>query len=188
MIIYEIWLIGLALAIDCLTVSIATGIASRRVIWRPMMVMALAFGIFQGGMLYMGNICTSAFSTYIQHFDHWIAFGLLLYLGCRMIREDWHGEEQKEPKLSAFNILVMAVATSIDAFAVGVSMACMEDAELIDMNKATLIVAFCSWALSIVGLAVGIQIGKRISWHIETVGGLVLIAIGLKVLCDEYLM
>lgn len=183
--IYEIWLIGLALAIDCLTVSIATGIATRRVLLGPMASMALAFGIFQGGMLCIGFACTSAFSEYFQTFDHWIAFALLLFLGGRMIYADLKGEEESTNKLSPLNILTMAVATSIDALAVGVSMACGDDNGTMGLLLPTLIVGFCSTALSVVGLIAGIQVGKRIRWHIESIGGLVLIAIGIKIVCEH---
>lgn len=184
--IYEIWLIGLALAIDCLTVSIATGIATHRVLWRPMTTMALAFGLFQGGMLALGYLGTSALAQYIQAFDHWIAFGLLLFLGGRMIYGDFWGEKEgATSKLSLGNILLMAVATSIDALAVGVSMACSGDET--GLLTPTCIVALCSSVLTVVGLVVGIEVGKHIQWHIEAIGGLVLITIGIKIVCEHIL-
>lgn len=184
----EIWLIGIALAMDCLTVSIATGIASRKVLPRPMFLMALAFGVFQGGMLALGFIATEAFSHLIQSVDHWIAFGLLCYLGGQMIYGDLWGDEDETNNaqlLTPRSILTMAVATSIDALAVGVSMACTGSAD--GLLYPTLVVGFCSWALSIAGLATGIQVGKRIDWHIESIGGLVLIVIGIKILCEHLL-
>ncbi|MCF0196227.1 MAG: manganese efflux pump [Bacteroidaceae bacterium] len=184
--VFEIWLIGLALAIDCFTVSIATGIATRRVLWRPMFFMSLMFGVFQGGMLLLGYVCTSALNHYIQDFDHWIAFVLLFWLGTQMIVSDIKGDSNDGAKtLSALGILTMSVATSIDALAVGVSMACVGTVVQFGVLIPAFIVAFCSWALAIVGLGVGIQLGKHIRWHISTVGGIVLILIGIKILFEH---
>lgn len=185
---FELWLVGIALAMDCLTVSLATGIARRHLILRPMAVMALSFGLFQGGMFALGTICTSAFLVYIQAFDHWIAFALLAYMGGQMIYGDLWGEEEekKEANLSISNILTMAIATSIDALAVGVSYACVEQPEQgVSFLLATWVIAFCSLMFSVVGLTIGILACRRLNWHMEAVGGLVLLIIGVKILCEH---
>ena len=114
----EIWLIGLALAIDCFTVSIAAGLQARQVRFLPMTFMALSFGIFQAGMTWLGYLGLSLFAHMLEQIDHWIAFSLLAYLGGRMIWEDLHpGSEPSgpPPMLTTRRILVLSVATSIDA-------------------------------------------------------------------------
>lgn len=184
----ELWLVAVALAMDCLTVSIATGISSRKVLLRPMATMAMAFGLFQGGMFALGHWCTVAFISYIQTLDHWIAFGLLTYLGGNMIYGDLKGgeEESKTEQISISNILTMAVATSIDALAVGVSYACVDGAtQNVTFTYATLVIGLCSTLLSIIGLGIGIQAGKRMNWHAEVIGGIVLILIGVKILWEH---
>lgn len=120
----EIWLLAIGLAMDCFAVSIASGIILKRTRWRPMLIMAFAFGLFQAIMPLIGWMCVKTFSHLIESIDHWIAFGILAFLGGRMIWESF-----KEECCQLFNpaslkvVLTMAVATSIDALAVGISFA-----------------------------------------------------------------
>lgn len=184
----DLWLVAVALAMDCLTVSLATGISSRRFLLRPMVAMALSFGLFQGGMFALGHWCTLAFVSYVQTLDHWIAFGLLVYLGGHMIYGDLIGgkEETQCEQISLSAILTMSVATSIDALAVGVSYACVDVAvQGVTFLYAALVIGLCSTVLSILGLGVGIQAGKRMNWHAEVLGGIVLILIGIKILWEH---
>lgn len=184
----ELWLVGIALAMDCLTVSLATGMARKRVEWRPMTMMALAFGLFQGGMFALGDVCTNTFVASIETIDHWVAFSLLAYLGGNMIWNDLRGDEEASTHsvLTLTSILTMAVATSIDALAVGVSFACIDSTmQRVAFLHATLVIALCSTMLSVAGLAVGILASKSLNWHMESVGGVVLILIGLKILCSH---
>lgn len=185
-----IWLMGAALAMDCLTVSIATGLASRRILLKQMSLMALSFGVFQGGMTLLGFLGTSFFEQYIQSIDHWIAFGLLSYLGVKMIAEGLGKKDSEDGAdchmLTIGSILTMSVATSIDALAVGISFACMEQGlGLKDMLWPSGIIGFCSTAFSITGLALGIMMGKARNLHAEVLGGLVLIGIGIKILIEH---
>ena len=132
MTIAEIIIIAIALAMDCFTVSIASGISSQKFISKPMTQMIILFGVFQGGMTALGWLGGSAFKSIVEPIDHWIAFILLSYLGIRMIYEgifskNKDNEEIVQSKLFKLrNILTMAIATSIDALAVGVSFACGE--------------------------------------------------------------
>lgn len=185
--IIEILLLGIALAMDCFSVSIATGLATRRIIFRPMATMALSFGFFQGGMTLMGYLGTTFFSSQIESIDHWIAFGLLLFLGIKMIRDSFFGDEEEENVssnwLSLKNILTLSIATSIDAMAVGISFACI--AADFEITLPVLIIGLCSTLFSIFGLGLGIHLGKRVNWHAEVLGGVVLIIIGIKILLEH---
>lgn len=177
----EIILIAMALAADCLTVSIAAGVATRRLIWRPMTLMVLSFGIFQGGMTVAGYYGMELLANRVQDFDHWIAFFLLCYIGINMIRTAWRKDESPRVDfLSLRNIPILALATSIDAFAIGISFACTSF-----LWSYAIIIAVTSSIATIAGLGTGIQIGRRISFPTEPVGGIVLIAIGIKILVEH---
>ena len=89
---FEVWLLALALAMDCFAVSIANGIVLKRMQWRPVLTMAFAFGVFQALMPFLGWLCASTFSHLIESIDHWIAFGILTFLGGRMIVESFKEE------------------------------------------------------------------------------------------------
>lgn len=118
----EIWLLAVGLAMDCFAVSIASGIILKRARLRPMLVMAISFGFFQALMPLLGWIGASFFSHLIESIDHWIAFGILAFLGGRMIMESFKDEDCKHEydPTSLKVVLALAVATSIDALAVGV--------------------------------------------------------------------
>ena len=130
--ILELWLLAVALAMDCFTVSIVFGVLLRKIEWRTILVVAFLFGLFQAMMPLAGWLATNSFSSLIEDYDHWIAFGLLAFLGGRMIKESFSDDEEEE-KAEAKHInprklktqLVFAVATSIDALAVGISFTCL---------------------------------------------------------------
>lgn len=185
----EIWFIGLALAIDCFTVSMATGLQARRVIIIPMSFMALSFGVFQAGMTWAGYIGLSLFAHQLEQIDHWVAFALLAYTGSRMIWEGLHdgGDEPpgSSPLLSARGILMLSVATSIDALAVGISLACLPSASSLSLVYTIGVIGLCSTALSLVGLAIGINVARKVNWHVGILGGSVLLIIGIKILIEH---
>lgn len=186
---FEIWLLGIALAIDCFSVSVANGFAAGRWIARPMILMGISFGIFQGGMTWLGYLGASLFSEEIGALDHWIAFGLLSFLGGRMIYDSFFvkKEETASPsrQFSYPSILMMSIATSIDALAVGVSLAFLQNGSWLVMFQPVYIIACCSTILTFVGLSLGINLGKRLEWHADAIGGCVLIIIGIKVLIEH---
>lgn len=196
----EIILISIALAMDCFSVSIAAGVTARRMVIKPMLLMVLAFGIFQGGMTLIGYLCMRCFSGWIGSIDHWIAFFLLTYLGLNMILTLWRkesplqlpqsGESPVCRLLEIKNIPMLAVATSIDALAVGISFACVGFGQLsswctFPAAVACTIIALTSSLFTIAGLSIGITAGKRITFPVEPIGGIVLIAIGLKILIEH---
>lgn len=185
----EIWLLAVGLAMDCFAVSIASGILLKRRLWRPMLTMAFFFGLFQALMPLIGWAGASAFSHLIESIDHWIAFAILAFLGGRMISESFKDEECKQeydPK-SLKMILALAVATSIDALAVGVSFAFLGMRGFAEILPPVSIIGFVSFVLSIAGLMFGIRFGCGIARKLraELWGGIILIIIGTKILIEH---
>lgn len=192
--ILELWLLAVALAMDCFTVSIVFGVLLRKIEWRTILVVAFLFGLFQAMMPLAGWLATNSFSSLIEDYDHWIAFGLLAFLGGRMIKESFSDDEEEE-KAEAKHInprklktqLVFAVATSIDALAVGISFTCLGFNTISSLSQPLLIIGFVSLAFSIVGSLLGIRFGKGVEKRLkpELLGGIVLIIIGIRVLCEH---
>ena len=194
--ILELWLLAVALAMDCFTVSIVFGVLLRKIEWRTILVVAFLFGLFQVMMPLAGWLATNSFSSLIEDYDHWIAFGLLAFLGGRMIKESFSDDEEEgEAEAEAKNInprklktqLVFAVATSIDALAVGISFTCLGFNTISSLSLPLLIIGFVSLAFSIVGSLLGIRFGKGVEKRLkpELLGGIVLIIIGVRVLCEH---
>lgn len=194
--ILELWLLAVALAVDCFTVSIVFGVLLRKIEWRTILVVAFLFGLFQVMMPLAGWLATNSFSSLIEDYDHWIAFGLLAFLGGRMIKESFSDDEEEgEAEAEAKYInprklktqLVFAVATSIDALAVGISFTCLGFNTISSLSLPLLIIGFVSLAFSIVGSLLGIRFGKGVEKRLkpELLGGIVLIIIGVRVLCEH---
>lgn len=185
----DILVLAIGLAMDCFAVSVCAGLAMSRIRWRPILTTAFFFGFFQGLMPVLGWLLSFSFNRYIEAYDHWIAFGLLAFLGIRMIREEFQKEESPEyhslhiekPK----TLLVLAVATSIDALAVGISFACVGYRDLPSVLPPALVIAIVSFLLSIAGFLGGILFGRRFNPRAGLVGGVILVAIGAKVLGEH---
>lgn len=192
--ILELWFLAIALAMDCFTVSIVFGVLLRKIEWRTILVVAFLFGLFQAMMPLAGWLATNSFSSLIEDYDHWIAFGLLAFLGGRMIKESFSDDEE-EAEAEAKHInprklktqFVFAVATSIDALAVGISFTCLGFNTISSLSLPLLIIGFVSLAFSIVGSLLGIRFGKGVEKRLkpELLGGIVLIIIGIRVLCEH---
>ncbi len=185
----EIWLVAIGLAMDCFAVSIASGIILKRTHWRAMLVMAFSFGFFQALMPLIGWMCASTFAHLIEDVDHWIAFAILAFLGGRMVRESFKDEECKNEydptRLKV--VLAFAIATSIDALAVGVSFAFLGTRSFSAILPAIGIIGFVSFALSMGGLLFGICCGCGMARKLraELLGGCILILIGVKILIEH---
>ena len=185
----EIWLLAVGLAMDCFAISIASGILLKRTLWRPMLTMAFFFGLFQAIMPLLGWIGTSTFSHLIESLDHWIAFIILAFLGGRMVRESFKDEDCKkeyDPK-SLKVVLALAVATSIDALAIGVSFAFLGMRDFSEILAPISIIGFVSFIMSLIGLLFGIRFGCGIARKLraELWGGIILIIIGTKILIEH---
>ncbi|MEY8708363.1 manganese efflux pump MntP family protein [Bacteroides faecichinchillae] len=185
----EIWLLAIGLAMDCFAVSIASGIILKRIQWRPMLVMAFAFGFFQAIMPFIGWMCANTFSYLIESVDHWIAFAILAFLGGRMFYESFKEEgcKQELNPASPKVVLTMAIATSIDALAIGVSFAFLGIQDYRDILSPILIIGLVSLIMSLVGLIFGIRCGYGCARELkaERWGGIILIIIGIKILIEH---
>ena len=179
--IISILLIAVGLAMDSLAVSISGGIVMRPFCMRQSLRLALTMGIFQGGMTLLGWLMGVSFSSYITAFDHWIAFILLGFLGGKMIYESCGEEETTISSFSTKTLLTLGVATSIDALAVGVSMACLKTS----IYFPAFIIGFVTFALSLIGVISGYRFGKIKGINVELFGGIILIAIGVKILIEH---
>lgn len=185
---FEAWILAFALAMDCFAVSIAGGVILKQIKWRPMLLMAFFFGLFQAVNPIFGWLGIDYCHSYIESVDHWIAFAILAFLGGRMIVESFKDEEQKSFNPESLKVIItLAVATSIDAFAVGISFSCMGIQRFLNLIYPLFVIGFVSFVLSILGLLIGAKFGRRYAerLHAEFWGGLILIAIGTKVLLEH---
>ena len=180
--ILDIILLAIALAMDCFAVSIVSGVLTQK---NCLPRMAFLFGFFQALMLFIGWIGISFFRESIEEFDHWIAFTLLLLIGGNMIRESFSDEEEHffNP-LHLRTQLLLAVATSIDSLAIGISFACTGYKEISQLLLPIIIIGVVSSLFSIIGTRLGARFGRAIASRLkpELLGGLILIAIGIKIL------
>lgn len=173
-------LIAIGLAMDCFAVSIAKGLANGR--WqRQALWMVLLFGIFQGAMPLIGYFAGAVFSAFFSRFAPWIALVLLGYIGSKMIWDSLHNE--KETHSNDTPIWLLAIATSIDALATGVVF--IPYPEVLWM--AIGIIALVSFVFSLVGYCIGWKVGERFTFNVELLGGIILIAIGLKICLEGIL-
>ena len=145
----EIWLLAISLAMDCFTVSITSGIIMRRICWRTFFIMAFFFGLFQAVMPLIGWFAASRFSHLIEDYDHWIAFGLLAFLGGRMIKESFSNEDKRCFDPTKLKVVVtLAIATSIDALAIGISFAFVGINSFTSILSPIVIIGFTSFVIS----------------------------------------
>ena len=184
----DIILLAVALAMDCFAVSIVGGVLTRSESGDGALHalrMATLFGLFQAGMPLVGWIGISFFRAQIEAYDHWLAFGLLAMIGGNMIREAFKPEEEHHfnPRRLRTQLL-LAVATSIDALAVGISFACTGYDRLQQLLLPLTIIGVVSFLFSITGTQLGLRFGRVIARRLkpELVGGIILVVIGLKVL------
>ncbi len=185
----EIWLLAIGLAMDCFAISIASGILLQRAVPRSMLMMAFLFGFFQALMPLFGWMGASFFSHLIESIDHWLAFGILFFLGGRMIKESFKDESCKREydPTDLKVVLALAVATSIDALAVGISFAFLGIKDLSALLSPILIIGLVAFVFSMTGLLFGIRFGQGMACKLraELWGGVILILIGSKILIEH---
>ena len=185
---FEIFLIAVALAMDCFAVSVVCGVILQKRENRTMLPLAFYFGLFQALMPLIGWILTSRFSGYIQAFDHWIAFAMLGFIGGKMIWDTFKGEEEAGINPRSFKMqIALAVATSIDALAVGITFACTGYATLGQLSWPLVTIGLVSFLMSILGFGLGVRFGEAVNRKMkpELLGGLILIGIGIKILIEH---
>ena len=177
---WEIALIGGGLAMDAFAVSVCKGLAMKKLSGKKAVIIGLYFGLFQALMPVIGYLLGSAFSSLVEKIDHWIAFILLALIGINMIREA--GDEENVNDSVAFKVmLVLAVATSIDALAVGVTFAFLS----VRLIPAVSLIGIITFVLSILGVVLGHRVGGRLGPKAQIAGGVILILIGLKILLEH---
>lgn len=183
----EFLLLGVGLAMDAFAVSICKGLAMRKVNKKQAVIIALFFGGFQAIMPVIGWLLCKGFQTYIEAFDHWIAFALLAFIGVKMIietlreKEDDVVIEEMDPPLDMKEMLMLAIATSIDALAVGISLAALNR----PIVESAAIIGVVTFVISIIGVYIGNFFGNRYKKRAELTGGIILVLIGVKILCEH---
>jgi putative Mn2+ efflux pump MntP len=182
-----IWILGLAaaLAMDCFAVTLGLACGARGLTVKQALRMAAAFGGFQFGMPILGWLAGGRLLAVIRNFDHWVAFGLLALIGGRMIWESLPNNEEEKAcrpdRTRGRRLLVLAVATSIDALAVGLSLGVVRSGILYPAA----IIGLASFGLTVAGAKLGPLLGRLAGKRAELVGGLILIGIGIKVLVEH---
>lgn len=178
----EILLIGIGLSMDAFAVSVCKGLAMRRVTAAKMALAGIWFGGFQALMPLLGYLLGSRFSSYVETIGHWIAFILLVLIGGNMIREALSGGDKEESASLAFvEMFLLAVATSIDALAVGISFAFLR----VQILPAVCLIGATTFVLSVAGVKIGSLFGTRYRKGAEIAGGVILILIGLRILLQH---
>ncbi len=180
----ELLLIAVGLSMDAFSVSVCKGLTTKRFSWRVALVCGLWFGLFQALMPVVGYFLGAQFEDFIDSYAHWIAFGLLFLIGANMIREAVWGKEDHEHNgaLDFKTMLLLAVATSIDALAVGVSFACIQ----VNIWVAVAIIGVTTFLFSVLGVKIGNVFGSKYEKSAGIVGGIILILIGLKILLEHF--
>ena len=183
---FELFLIGIGLSMDAFAVSICKGLSMQKIDKKYTLCIGLFFGGFQALMPLTGYLLGNQFSGYIERFDHWIAFVLLALIGFNMIKESREEEEEEEEKpyagVNFKELLILAVATSIDALAVGITFALLPD---VNVPLAVCLIGITTFVCSAAGLKVGNLFGLKNKAKAELAGGIILILIGLKILLEH---
>lgn len=184
----EIFLIGIGLSMDAFAVAICKGLAMPdKVDKKGALLIALYFGVFQAVMPTLGWLLGSQFARYVTRLAPWIAFILLAWIGGNMIRESLSKEEREEEETGSVShkeLLVLAVATSIDALAVGVTFSMLELA--VSIAVAVILIGCTTFVISLAGVYVGNVFGAKYKSKAEFVGGAMLILIGVKILLERF--
>lgn len=181
-------ILGVGLAMDCFAVSVTQGICANKLHLRPALNMAFLFGLFQGVMPLIGFGVGQAFAVQIKAVDHWVAFGILVVIGGKMVYESLkstpHDEEKCSCNVNRFKLttlITLAFATSIDALATGLIFVSYPHRIIF----AALVIGIISFTASMIGVKLGHQFGKKLPFNFELLGGIVLILIGVKILFEH---
>lgn len=185
MLILELVLLGIGLSFDTFAVSISTGLKNNEIKFRQGVGVAFILAFFQALMPFIGWLGGSQVEKYIKNSDHWIAFGLLLLLGAKMIAESFKSEEEKSTgnPLMFTTLVLMALATSIDALVVGVTLAFSDRNIYLSIG----IIGMITFLVSMVGMLLGKNVTGKFGKKAEIAGGIILIAIGVKILLEHLL-
>ena len=185
----ELIILAVGLSMDAFAVAICKGLSMKKVSFKEMAIVGLWFGGFQALMPLIGYFLGEAFEKYIEQIDHWVAFVLLVLIGALMIKESFEKEEKKEEEkenpsspLAFKTMLTMAIATSIDALAVGISFGILPD---VNITVAVSSIGIITFILSAVGVKIGNVFGAKYKSKAEFAGGLILVLLGIKILLEH---
>lgn len=180
-----IFIIAIGLGIDAFSVAIGIGATNNKKSWSPVLRLATAFGLFQFVMPVIGWLAGKTVVDIIANYDHWIAFALLALVGGKMIREGFEKEsdEEKDDQTRGWPLLMLSIATSIDALAVGFSFSILKNQILLP----AVIIGIVCFLMTVTGMIFGKVLAKLFGRKVEIFGGLVLIAIGVKILIDHWM-
>ncbi len=177
----EIFLIGVGLSMDAFAVSVCKGLSVKKLSVKHAAAVGVYFGGFQFLMPVIGYLLGSSFQSLIESFDHWVAFVLLVLIGGNMIKESFGKEEKLDDDFGFKTMLLMAVATSIDALAVGISFAFLA----VKIVPAAVLIGVTTFILSGIGIYIGHAFGSKYKSKAELVGGIILVLIGVKILLEH---
>ena len=181
--IFSLVVLAIGLCMDSFAVSLTSGVLMPCFSIKKTCKFAFIMAVFQGVMPVIGWLLGLGFRDYIEAYDHWVAFGLLLFLGGRMVYEGLqHKENDHFDPCNTRTVVGLAIATSIDALAVGISLSFLR----VDMLESALVIALTTFVFSMGGLYVGKYIGSKLQKGAEILGGIILILIGVKI-CVEHL-
>jgi putative Mn2+ efflux pump MntP len=181
--IIEILLLGVSLSMDAFAVSICKGLSMKKINWKKAIIIGLYFGIFQALMPVIGYFLGTTFQSLVTDIDHWIAFILLALIGGNMIREALLEDESQNcnDNVDFKTMIVLAIATSIDALAVGITFAFLD----INVPMAVSLIGITTFIISLIGVKIGNRFGSKYENKAQIAGGVVLILIGLKILLEH---
>lgn len=179
---FTLFVTAVGLSMDAFAVSICKGLAMKKLSWKKALIIGLWFGGFQALMPSVGYLSGSRFEKYVTSIDHWIAFVLLALIGINMIRESLSGEEENANDAVDFKtMLLLAIATSIDALAVGVTYAFLQ----VQIVPAVSFIGIITFSLSIIGVKLGNVFGLKYKTKAEIAGGVILLLMGTKILLEH---
>lgn len=180
--ILEIFLIGVGLAMDAFAVSICKGLSMKKINYKKAIIIALYFGIFQAIMPVIGYFLGTTFESLVTQIDHWIAFILLGIIGINMVKEAFSKESENcNDKVDFKTMILLAIATSIDALAVGITFAFLKT----EILSAVIIIGVITFMLSLIGVKIGNKFGDKYEKNAEIFGGIILILMGIKILIEH---
>ncbi|MBW2636373.1 MAG: manganese efflux pump [Deltaproteobacteria bacterium] len=174
----SVFLIAIGLGMDAFAVAIGTGVTIRKLSFGPVFRLSFHFGFFQFLMPVVGWLAGRTISGYIAGYDHWIAFGLLLFIGCKMIIDSFKKEEiDRSDPTRGLTLIILSIATSIDALAVGLGLAFLNTGILFP----SIVIGIVAFVMMVFARVLGRLLGR----NVEIVGGIILIGIGIKILIEH---
>jgi len=178
---FEIFFIGVGLAMDAFAVSICKGLSMKRIDYKKCFIIAFYFSLFQMLMPLMGYFLGSAFENLIVSIDHWIAFIMLFMIGLNMIKEAFSQSEETNEKIDFRTMLPLAIATSIDALAVGITFAFLR----VNLLLSIITIGIVTFVITFMGVIIGNKVGNKFEKASTILGGIILIFIGIKILLEH---